>query len=147
MEENQDLYDLMGDLRELGIGEDRAYFQIYIKRKDIIIPMGKITIPQLNKVKGKVRAEDILKYLEDIRYKIIFDPIYSKDKDQNEINKLIDILMERVRTLLGYDFVRKRSIERQMNYIMVGFVDYFINIVRMELLIDGKVLLSRDKEE
>lgn len=140
---DDELCDLIGDLRDLGIGGDRVYFQIYKKFSSInnkeIVPFSKITLTNCNRIRGKISLEHLIKNLFDKNdYKIELDSEYIQ---KNKISRVPNI----IRNLMYYidmSLVTLDSNDIKFPHLFMESFKREYNFDRIDLVIDDKIINS-----
>lgn len=147
--DNQDLYDLMGDLASLGIGSKRAHFELfhsivdgrYIKGAKTL--MATIEFPELDTLKRKINLNDVANALITKSYKMVVVP------EKNEfitMHKIEQNLKMQVSKILRTTYIQEKNDgEEIIKRVMKNMVGYFANVNHIELFIEGDLLLSKSR--
>lgn len=148
MEDNKDLYELMGDLRDIGIGEDRVYFRISYKRTlentiyiiPDILPVAKIIVTSLNKSKERIRISDILfELLTPENYKVELEPDYVKGLTESHKRIRFDGVSSYI-----HNAIKRLTDDKliDLRFFMNDLINEHILEADVDLFIDGTLVYS-----
>lgn len=134
--DNKDLYELMDDLRELGLGEDKVYFQLY--KSTGLIPYGKIKFPTVNNISGEPKMNNIMDSLIRKNYILEMDP--DMKGDSYYINSVKYFIMDLIREALA--FKKTDDIYADIIKFTKRLVVHSFSVGKIDLIIYGKVKFS-----
>lgn len=134
MEDNieNNLEDLIYDLRDLGIGEDKVYIELYAIGNSGFYSVGKLAFPKFNKIRGAINYKDVVRYLIIDEYEI-------------KLNSYTTVDDYSIRELI-YEMCHHTK-NADIEELIKDIANYLINITRIDLVVDGKIIISKEKEQ